>query len=253
MSEGRGPWDLEPEPQPARAPPLRLILWLVCAAALVALVVALAKAFPEANLKAEDWTQVAYLCGFLVLLSAGAVRLTRDRAIQHLRHAAIWAVIVAVAALVFAYRGELAGVPRRLQLAFSNGDPVAMGEHELAIPRSDGGHYLVVGLVNGERVRFLIDTGASDTVLSPADAQRLGISPGSLRFDRLAETANGTGYGAAWTADRLEVGGIRLTDFPVTVNQAPMSTSLLGMSFLNRLEAFEFRGGQLILKWRGAP
>jgi aspartyl protease family protein len=58
------------------------------------------------------------------------------------------------------------------------------------------------------------------------------------------------GYGAAWVADRLEVGGIRLTGVPVTINQAPMSTSLLGMNFLNRLEAFEFRGRQLILKWR---
>jgi aspartyl protease family protein len=71
----------------------------------------------------------------------------------------------------------------------------------------------------------------------------------ALDFGLSAETANGVGYGAPIRAT-LEVGPIDLADFPMTVNQAPMRRSLLGMSFLNRLQSFEVRGDTLILRWR---
>ena len=136
-------------------------------------------------------------------------------------------------------------------MAFGAGDPVVAGDHQLAIERDDReGGFLIVGQVNGQRVRFLIDTGATDTVLSPDDARRLGVPVDSLAYDHLTETANGTGRAADWTAERLDVGAIRLDNFEMSVNQAPMSTSLLGMSFLSRLESFEVRGRRLILKWR---
>ncbi|PTT73991.1 TIGR02281 family clan AA aspartic protease, partial [Pseudomonas sp. HMWF010] len=102
----------------------------------------------------------------------------------------------------------------------------------------------------GQPVRFLVDTGATDTVLTPDDARRLGIDVDEMTFDRQAETANGPGFGAPWTAERFEVGGIRLRDFPVTVNKTPMSASLLGLSFLDRLESFEARRQTLTLRWR---
>ena len=58
--------------------------------------------------------------------------------------------------------------------------------------------------------------------------------------------------GALGVVDSLEVGPIRLTRAPVEINRAPMSSSLLGMPFLKRLESFEVRGDQLILRGRGA-
>jgi aspartyl protease family protein len=129
---------------------------------------------------------------------------------------------------------------------------VQTADHELVIPQDAEGSYVVIGKVNGERVRFVVDTGATDTVLSPADARRLGVPIERLAYRAESETANGVGYGAPYRAQRLEVGAIALTDFPMTVNRAPMSVSLLGLSFLNRLEAYEFRGRKLILKWREA-
>ena len=111
----------------------------------------------------------------------------------------------------------------------------------------------LVGKVNGQRVRFLVDTGATDTVLSPDDARRIGIDVDQLHFVQAAETANGKGYGAAYAAKRLEVGPIAFDNFALVVNRAPMSSSLLGLSFLNRLESFQVRDGQLVLRWREAP
>jgi aspartyl protease family protein len=243
-----GPW--EPDPQ---APRGRFKLWLCLMGLLALAILALVRAFPEAIRTRDDWAAVAYGVGFMVLLSGGVFRLRSGQLIQHLRHLAIWAGLVAIFVVGFAYRDLFADAGQRLRLAFSTGAPVSVGEHEIAIPRDESGAYLVVGAVNGQRVRFMVDTGATDIVLSPDDARRAGVDVDALRFDRQAETANGLGYGAVHRIRQLEIGPVRLTDVDVTVNQSPMSVSLLGMSFLHRLESFEFRGGKLVMRWRGAP
>ena len=109
---------------------------------------------------------------------------------------------------------------------------------------------LIVGRVNGQPVRFMVDTGASETVLAPEDARRLGVDLSSLTFDHPSETANGKGFGAAYGARAGGGADVRLTDFPMQINRAPMSSSLLGLSFLNRLASFEIRDRKLYLKWR---
>ncbi|MEO6377011.1 MAG: TIGR02281 family clan AA aspartic protease [Caulobacteraceae bacterium] len=220
-------------------------------AGLGGLLVALMRAFPGAIHRPEQWANVAYMGGFLVLVATGLFRAGRAQLAEHLRNAAIWIAIIAVLALGATYRDEFAGVGQRLRLAFSGGDPVATGDHELAIPQDDQGAFIVIGEINGQRVRFMVDTGATETVLSPDDARRIGIDLGKLNFDYEAETANGTGYGAPYTADRLKIGPIALNDFRMAINKSPMSTSLLGRSFLGRLESFEVRGRRLILRWRG--
>ncbi|HSE74455.1 MAG TPA: TIGR02281 family clan AA aspartic protease, partial [Dongiaceae bacterium] len=91
------------------------------------------------------------------------------------------------------------------------------------------------------------DTGATDIVLAPRDARRIGIDPDSLEFNRFAETANGTVRGAAIRLDSLEVGPITLNQVPATVNGADMSESLLGMAFLSRLHGWRVEGGELTL------
>jgi aspartyl protease family protein len=259
MSSDGGPWGrAEPEapaPRKAVAAALRarpLLLWLLFLAGLGGLVFALAKAFPEARTR-DQWGDVAYLSLFLVLLSAGAYRLRRAALVQSIGHLAIWMVLAAGVALGYAYREELAGVPQHLALAFGTGRPVQVGDHELVVPQDESGAFTVVGKVNGERVLFMIDTGSTETVLSPADARRLGIDTAVLKYADEVETANGKGYGAPVKADRLEVGPIALSGFPMAVNKAPMRSSLLGLSFLNRLDSFEIKGRKLYLKWGDRP
>jgi aspartyl protease family protein len=69
-----------------------------------------------------------------------------------------------------------------------------------------------------------------------------------MAFTKSFETANGVGLGAAYTAGDFSVGSIRLTNVPMSVNKAPMSSSLLGMAFFNRLQSFRFEGAKLYLK-----
>ncbi len=252
MPNDGGPWT---RPAPAAPPPpparRRTLQWVVLALGVAGIMVALARAFPGAIHGGEDWGSIGYRVGFLVLVATGLFRLGRASVSEHLRNAAIWAAIIAVLALGASYADEFAGAGQRLRMAFSGGAPVATGDHTLSISRDTQGAFVVVGKVNGQPVRFMVDTGATETVLSPADARRLGVDVDNLSFVQDGETANGPGYGAAYTADRLEVGPIALNDFRMTINRAPMSTSLLGMSFLSRLEAFEVRGSKLTLTYRG--
>ena len=254
MAEERGPWERVAQTPPPAPPPARasrgVLLWLLVVALIGAAVLVLTLAFPEAIRDGGDWANLGYLAALLAVVASGLTRLRREALPQHLRHVGVWLAIVAVAALGAAYRDELASVPRRLRMAFSPGAPVVTSARELVIPQNDEGSFVVVGLVNGQRVRFIVDTGATETVLAPADARRLGVPVDDLRYAQMSETANGTGFSAAYEAQRLEIGPIAFDDFKMSVNQADMSASLLGMSFLGRLESFEFKGRKLILKWR---
>jgi aspartyl protease family protein len=250
----QGPWEPKPaEPPPPRDPDDRRLIWLVLALGLGGLVWGLIRAFPGAVQGGADWMSIVTTCGLAVLVGAGMIRRGRGSLGKHLKYAAIWVAVFAVLALGVAYRPELAGAGRRLQLAFGGGRPVTMQDRSLAIPLDGQGAFMVIGKVNGRPVRFLVDTGATDTVLSPADARRVGIPVDRLSYTDAAETANGVGYSAPYAVDALEVGPIRLDGFGLSVNQAPMSASLLGRSFLSRLESFEVRGETLTLRWKGEP
>lgn len=227
-----------------------MLVWLGICGALVGLVLALAHAFPEAVRTSDDWAAVARASLLVALVAAGVARAGTVMRPQHLKYAAIWGGIIAILALGVAYRGEFAGVVQHLRLAFSDGEPVATAPHELVVPQGADGGYSLVAQVNGQRVRFVVDTGATDTVLSPADARRIGVDMDRLRYVAESETANGTGYGAPYVAKTFAVGPIRLADVPLTVNQAPLSTSLLGMSFLGKLDSFHFEDHRLVLRWR---
>lgn len=248
MPRDEGPWS-EPEPPPNRrkTSPLRKLIWVAVLAAIGVAILLLTRRFPGQD--RQDWAGVAW--GVALLAAAGARIFTAGKIdwSQKGRHAAIWLGLVAIVALGFTYRAELLGVGERVRGELIPSYAQSGSAHELVVTQGEAG-YLVMGEVNGQPVRFLVDTGATDTVLSPDDAHRVGLDAPGLAFDHLAETANGTGRGARTTAARLSVGSIEFADVPVVINQAPMSASLLGMSFLRRLESFQVRDGRLYLKGR---
>jgi aspartyl protease family protein len=119
---------------------------------------------------------------------------------------------------------------------------------ELVITADENGEFVVYGRVDGAPVKFVVDTGATDIVLAPQDAKRLGIDLDGLNFTSQFETANGVGRGAPSTVESLVIGPIRLTHVPVSINQAPMDSSLLGMAFLRQLQSFSVTGRKLTLR-----
>lgn len=119
---------------------------------------------------------------------------------------------------------------------------------EVRFPISAGGRIMVEAKVDGVPVHFLVDTGASDVVLSPRDAECIGFDHAKLRFDQAYRTASGTISGAPVTLGQIAVGPIHMKNVKATVNGRAMDTSLLGMSFLSRLSGFSVTDGTLILR-----
>ena len=109
------------------------------------------------------------------------------------------------------------------------------------------GHYWVGGRVNGEPVRFLVDTGATDVVLSAETAARVGIDVHALRYDHPGISASGHVNAADARVDSLRIGGIERTQMPVSIIPGA-DINLLGMRFLSTLEGWRVEQGELVLK-----
>ncbi len=250
MAEFEGPWGGPKPPNPPPKPPRRIgpMLWVAVMFAALAAFVALMRLFPG-QISGAGWTDAAYLFGLLALVSSGLVAARRFDLTQTVRHALVWLALFAVAILGYSYRGEIADTALRLRSELIPAYAVTTSPRTATISRSDNGFY-VNGSVDGMPLRFLIDTGSSDIVLSPSDAQRLGLDLSAIKFSAANETANGVGHSAPFTARTLTVDPFVMKDVPMQINQQPMTASLLGMPFLQRLTGYEVRGGRLILTGR---
>ena len=116
---------------------------------------------------------------------------------------------------------------------------------EIVLQRSRDGHYYADGEINGRRVRFMLDTGATQIALSRGLAGELGLKAGSAVT---LQTAAGPATGYATRLASVRLGGIEITDLGAVVSEGMREpTVLLGMNFLRRLEMIQ-RGDQLTLR-----
>ena len=120
---------------------------------------------------------------------------------------------------------------------------------EYVVEAGPGGHYVIEASVNGAPVTFLVDTGASDIVLTLDDARRVGLQPRTLEYTQRFATASGEVRGAPVVLRELRIGQLRLFDVDASVNEAPLGVSLLGMDFLEQLSSYEVERGRLVLRW----
>jgi aspartyl protease family protein len=227
----------------------RVIVFFALIGAIVLLLWELASLFPR-HASDLDTVQFISLAAFAVLVMSALIFRRRAGFGEVSRSIAIWTAVAAVLVLGYAYQDELRSVYARVRSELVPSYPTVVSHHTMVLTASSDGGFFVMGTVNGLPVRFLVDTGASDIVLSPSDAKRLGVDLAELQFTRQYETANGAGRGAPYTIGRLTVGPVAMTVVPASINGAPMDTSLLGMAFLKRLDAFEVRGRKLYLRWR---
>jgi aspartyl protease family protein len=123
------------------------------------------------------------------------------------------------------------------------------GPRTVVIERDMRGHFAVAGAVDGRRIEFMVDTGASVIALTERAASRLGYHPAPRDYVGKVHTANGTARAAPVKLDMVEVGGVmvRNVDAIVMPDEA-LGENLLGLSFLSRLRRFEYREGRLVLE-----
>jgi aspartyl protease family protein len=123
------------------------------------------------------------------------------------------------------------------------------GLRSLSIPRDARGHFLTEGRIDGQRIGFMVDTGASVVALNETSAARFGLRPSRGEFNATVTTANGTIKAARSRLARVEVGGIVVRDVDAMVlPDEALSENLLGLSFLSKLKRFEYAKGQMVLE-----
>ena len=111
----------------------------------------------------------------------------------------------------------------------------AGGAKEIVIPVGPGGHFITAGAINGQTVRFMVDTGATLISLPRSEAQRLGLDLRSAR-SVVTQTAAGAAPAQMLPLQRVRVGEVEIYDVMALVTDAPMPFILLGNSFLGRFQ-----------------
>ena len=187
--------------------------------------------------------QIASLM-FLGLLG-GAIALSyvtanRSNLSRVARQAALWVLIfmgaIAVVGLWPTIRDTV--VPRQT---------VMQDGREIVVLMSPDGHFYLTLELNGTPVRFVVDTGASEIVLTAEDAARIGLDPATLVYSGRAQTANGMVETAPVRIATIALGGVIDEGVRAVVNRGELFESLLGMSYLRRFDRLEIAGGQLRL------
>ena len=154
-----------------------------------------------------------------------------------------WIVIFAGGFVLFTFRDDLGYVAQRLK-AEATGEPVIQGQ-EIRIPMAIDGHFWVDGRLNGEKVKFLIDSGATMTTVGRSTASRVGMRVNPER-NQIVRTGNGFIKVATGTADTLKVGDIERDNIAVHVADGD-DLNVLGMNFLSSLKRWGVEGRWLIL------
>jgi aspartyl protease family protein len=119
----------------------------------------------------------------------------------------------------------------------------------ISIPRDARGHFQTDGRIDGQRVDFMVDTGASLVALNEKSAARFGLRPSRSDYNATVTTANGTIKAARTRLAMIDLGGIVVRDVDAMVlPDAALSENLLGLSFLSKLKRFEYANGKLVLE-----
>lgn len=139
----------------------------------------------------------------------------------------------------------------RAEKTARNDAPASSGPafNEHVVRAGSRGHFVLEAVVNGEVIDFLVDTGATDLVLSRRDAERVGFEAYRLDFSRRYQTANGEIRAAPVMLREVRIGQHRLFDVDGSVSAAALPVSVLGVSVLNRLGGYRVEGDRLHLYW----
>jgi aspartyl protease family protein len=204
-----------------------------------------------AGLDDHQQMSLLYRVGLLILVGGAVVRMFHGRYGEAIRVILIWVGVVTALAVGYTYRYELKDVANRVTAELVPGHAAARGR-TVELARTAAGEFHISTLVNGARVPMVLDTGASTVMLTHEAAIAAHLPVEMIKYNVNIETANGRTYAAAAVIDRIAVGGIVERSVPALIAQpGTLKTSLLGMSFLSRLQGWEVRGDKVVMRGAG--
>ena len=190
----------------------------------------------------DSLVSLGYLALLLLVLGGAYLASHRQSISKSLQMALVWGMIFMGCMAIHGLWGDISRDYGRKSL------PITQQDGAIALPRARDGHYYVTAEVNGTEIDFLVDTGASDIVLSRADAARIGFDLDELAFLGSARTANGVVPIAYSRLKSIRLGPYLDQGVSVSINGSEMGKSLLGMSYLGLFGRIEIAQDQLILQ-----
>jgi len=193
------------------------------------------------NLSGDQIASLTYLMLLGVVLGGYFLVSNRQNLSRLAQQAALW---------LFIFLGAIVavGLWSDIRDDIQPRQSVSLDTGAVEVPRAADGHYYLTLEINGAPVRFVVDTGATDMVLTAEDASRAGIDADRLMFTGRAFTANGVVETAPVRLDRVALAGVIDENVRAVVNSGAMRESLLGMGYLNRFDRIEFADGRLVLE-----
>jgi aspartyl protease family protein len=119
---------------------------------------------------------------------------------------------------------------------------------EVVLQRDANGHFYAEVSTDTGKALMLVDTGATVVALTGNDASMMGVdwNPGDVR--PVARGASGDVYGVPVVVERFEVGGIEARGVQAVVVPEDLDISLLGQSFLSKVNRVEVSGDEMVLR-----
>ncbi len=193
---------------------------------------------------AGDGSSLTYglLCLILVASSLFARRLPLG---PTLKMTLAWIGIFAFVYVLFLFRPEFMSIWERAKADVAGG--AVSKDGQVVVRKSSDGHFYIDGAVNGHRLHFLVDSGATVTTLTEIAAKnaKVEIDPGD--FPVMVNTANGVASERRARVKELKVGSIARQDFPIHVSEGLGETNVIGMNFLSTLAGWRVAGEEMIL------
>jgi len=187
-----------------------------------------------------------FFLGCLILVGR-ALMVRRIPIAQGLKMFVAWVLIFGAAFVVFTLKDEFLALGNRVLLETRGGVVEETAGGEIRIRQAPDGHFWVTAELNGEPVRFLVDSGATTTSISRATAVRVGIEP-SRGFGTMVQTANGVVTVERGRAETLKVGSIERRDVAVHISEAFGDMNVIGMNFLSTLSGWGVEGRTLVMR-----
>jgi aspartyl protease family protein len=201
------------------------------------------------NLNSDETGNFIYLIILLAFIASGFLFKGKIEASKAAVHLFVWTIFILILVSLYSFRHDFFNLKDRITSELFPARAMRIDRDKLSIQASKNGHYYINLNVNYKKVKFMIDTGASDIVLNQEDAKKANINMNDLSYTKIYQTANGKSMAASTIVDSIEISGVIFHNVRVSVNQSDMGTSLLGLSFLKKFKKYEFYQDQLILTY----
>ena len=185
------------------------------------------------------------VCILLLISSLAARRLP----LAYVAKAALaWVAIFAALFAIFSFRYELKSIWERVKADISGTSGQTVNGDVIELRRQDDGHYWLQAEVNGNPVRFMIDSGATITAMNAQTAADSGVDVDTNGYPMILDTANGRVTAKRGSVKKLEIGSHSIADHKVVVSDSFGDTNVLGMNFLDSMKSWKVEANMMVLQ-----